>query len=158
MTTLVSAALACLALLRWDHAPVQLDTTYDGFLTVQTVQPLAITAEEAGLRIEKTVFIPDPTSDRVSSLTLYGVYTVGGDAGVRRFTGCTAYGVLDNSTGECSWNGFYCIDSAGRYPNRRASVRAGGVMEFPTQVRVGPDSYTHYSRVRTDLSLRYELL
>ena len=61
MTALVSAALACLALLRWDHAPVQLDTTYDGFLTVQTVQPLAVTAEEAGLRIEKTVFIPDPT-------------------------------------------------------------------------------------------------
>ena len=114
MTALVSAALACLALLRWDHAPVQLDTTYDGFLTVQTVQPLAVTAEEAGLRIEKTVFIPDPTSDRVSSLTLYGVYTVGGDAGVRRFTGCTAYGVLDNSLGESGWNGFYCIDGTGR--------------------------------------------
>ena len=158
MTALVSAALACLALLRWDHAPVQLDTTYDGFLTVQTIQPLTVTAEEAGLRIEKTVFIPDPTSDRVSSLTLYGVYTVGGDAGVRQLTGCTAYGVLDNSPGESGWNGFYCIDGTGRYPDRRASVRAGGVMEFPTQVRVGPYSYTHYSRIRTDLSLRYELL
>src|SRR5699024_2196481 len=113
---------------------------------------------EAGLRIEKTVFIPDPTSDRVSSLTLYGVYTVGGDAGVRQLTGCTAYGVLDNSPGESGWNGFYCIDGTGRYPDRRASVRAVGVMEYPTQVRVGHVSYTHYARVRTDRSLRYELL